>query len=87
MLLRDWWGGDPERANILFGWLASFRRAEPNADLEQLCVDVIRSKPSGIFSKVSAQRREMLLVTWVEENSGRRAPLLKAFFDTCEGIF
>ena len=81
-LLRDWWGGDPERAVILFGWLASFRRAEPNADLEQLCVDVIRSKPSGIFSKVSAQRREMLLVTWVEENSGRGAPILKAFFDT-----
>lgn len=81
-LLRGWWGGDAERAGTLFGWLASFQRATPNADLEQLCVDVIRSKPPGIFSHVAAQRREMILVTWVEENSERGAPLLKAFFDT-----
>jgi len=81
-LLREWWGGDGERSGVLFGWLASFRKAAPNADLEQLCVDVIRSRPPGIFSNVSAQRREMILVTWVEEDSERGAPLLRALFDT-----
>lgn len=81
-LMREWWGGDSERARVLFGWLGSFRRAHPNVDLEQLCIDIVRSKPPGMFSEESEHRREMILVTWVEENSGRGAPLLKAYFET-----
>jgi hypothetical protein len=81
-LLRNWWGDNHERTGVLFGWLANFRRVAPNADLARLCEDVIRSKPLGLFSEASQDRREMILVTWGEENGAYGARLLKAFFDT-----
>ena len=81
-ILRNWWGDDIERANILLGRLATFREAVKHEEFESLCVDIVRSKPSGLFSDSGLHKREMMLVTWIEDNSERGAPLLKAFFDS-----
>lgn len=82
-LLDTWWGNDPERGDRLLAWFGFIRRKKrSDQSLVLLCEKVIRSRPPSLFGKGSQQRREMVFVTWAEENPDEGLRILKALFDT-----
>lgn len=83
-ILREWWGGDPERAIELLQHSHQITTKDTGDEIEPietLFCDLIDSEPEGFFSNKTAQNRDFILDTWVNENATRGSKVLKAYLN------
>jgi len=80
-LLRSWSGGDTERAERLLNWFGFVRRGKLDDDLLQLCEDVIKSHPNGLFQDRGRNRIMILLRTLGEKSPERCGRILHSLFE------
>lgn len=84
-VLRAWWNNQPERAiNLLQRSIQIKTRGMQDViePIETLYCDLIESKPDGLFSKKTANTRDYILHTWVNENANRASRILKVYLST-----
>jgi hypothetical protein len=80
-LLAKWWGKDKERGARLLNWFGFVKRQKPDDALVDLCAEVTRSSPPGMFEGRGHTSRDLLLHTWAGDNPRGAEKVLKAYFD------
>lgn len=79
-VLRDWWQEDTLRSEELLIWMTYIRKADSDSSLYELCLDVVRSRPSNIFKQSGRDPISMLIYTWSDYSPEKTAKLLKEIF-------
>ncbi|WP_243372238.1 ATP-binding protein [Geotalea sp. SG265] len=80
-LLRNWWGNDPARGGSLLGWFSWLHDMQPCPDLLDLNLDLIRSKPDGLFDRSGLYDRYSTSA-WLKHDPAAAGKLLQAWFET-----
>ena len=79
-ILRRWWSKDATRAKELLRWFAWLIEAGSCPDLLALNLDLIRSKPPGLFD--SGRRFDRLsLAAWIKKSPKAAGEILRVWFE------
>lgn len=81
LVLRTWWGQNPERGNALLGWFSWLHDMPPTPELLQLNLDLIRSKPAGLFERAGLYDRHSMSA-WLKQDVAAAGKLLQVWFET-----
>lgn len=79
--LRSWWQGDLSRGTTLLGWFSWLHDMQPCRELLELNLDLIRSKPDGLFERAGLYDRHSLSA-WVKNDPEAAGELLRVWFET-----
>lgn len=85
-VLRAWWQDDPTRGATLLGWFSWLHDMQPCRELLELNLDLIRSKPKGLFDRADLYDRHSLSA-WVKNDPDAAGELLRVWFETWYEIF
>lgn len=83
-VLRTWWSADGERGRELLQWFSRLGEVQPAPELLSLNLDLIRSKPTGIFNNGS---HFDFLVSWIKNDPLAAGEILRVWFETWFDIF
>lgn len=86
LVLRNWWNQDPERGKALLNWFARLHDMPPAPELLQLNLDLIRSKPAGLFERAGLHDRHSMSA-WIKLDPAAAGKLLQVWFETWYEIF
>jgi len=81
ILLREWWGDIPERAEKLMNWFGYMKRKKADQSLMKLCDKIIKSHPANLFSGAGGGAFSMVLHTLEEKNCEFNGEILHSLFD------
>jgi tRNA A37 threonylcarbamoyladenosine biosynthesis protein TsaE len=84
--LRAWWQGEPSRGEVIVGWLSWLPNVNPSTELLELYLDLIRSKPKGLFDNAKVYDHHSLS-TWIEHDPDAAGELLRVWFETWYEVF
>ncbi len=85
-ILRNWWSEDADRGKELLQWFGWLGEIEPTPELLALNLDVIRSKPLGLFD--NGRRFDRLsLASWIKMSSAAAGEILRVWFETWFEVF
>lgn len=85
-VLRAWWQNDPAHGVAILGWFSSLSDMPPCRDLLELNLDLIRSKPEGLFDRAGLYDRHSLS-TWLKHDPDAAGELLRVWFETWFEVF
>lgn len=81
LMLRTWWNEDSERGKSLLGWFSWLHDMPPAPELLQLNLDLIRSKPDGLFVRNGLYDRHSMSA-WLKHDPAAASKLLQVWFET-----
>jgi len=84
--LRIWWDEDAARGKLLLGWFSGLYEMPPSPDLLELNVDLIRSKPDGLFDRGGLHDRHSMSA-WLKHDPSAAGKLLRTWFDVWYDTF
>lgn len=79
-LLRNWWSQDRERGKILLNWFSTLHEIQPSPELLELNLDLICSKPEGLFDRAGMFDRHSL-AAWIKHDPAAAGKLLQVWFE------
>ncbi len=79
LVLRNWWKQDPEHSKALLGWFSWLHDLPSSPELLQLNLDVIHSKPAGLFENAVYDRHS--ISAWLKHDTAAAGKLLKELFE------
>jgi len=79
--LRAWWQDDSARGTTLLGWFSWLHDMQPCCELLELNLDLIRSKPKGLFERAGFHDRRSFSA-WVKNDPDAAGELLRVWFET-----
>lgn len=85
-IVRAWWAGDGDRGQELLHWFEWFGEIPLASELLALNLDLIRSKPPGLFDKGSWFDRHSLS-SWIKNDPDAASQVLRAWFETWFEVF
>lgn len=85
-VMRDWWQEDHERGAIVLGWLSWLPDFKPFPELLAINLDLIRSKPKGLFDRAGLYDQHSLS-NWIKHDPDAAGEILRAWFDTWYKVF
>ncbi len=85
-ILRSWWSNDAERAKELLQWFSWLGEQRPDPQLLALNLELIRSKPPGLFDERGSFDRHSL-ASWIKNDPAAAGEILKAWFETWFEIY
>lgn len=80
-VLRTWWQDDSTRGAAILGWFSWFHDIQPCRELLELNLDLIRSKPKGLFDHAGLYNRHSLSA-WIKHDPDAAGELLRVWFKT-----
>lgn len=86
LVLRNWWNQDSGHGKALLGWFARLHDMPPAPELLQLNLDLIRSKPAGLFERAGLYDRHSMSA-WLKHDPAAAGKLLQVWFETWYEIF
>ena len=85
-ILRAWWSEDLDRGKELLQWFAWLGEIRPTPKLLALNLDVIRSKPPGLFDN-GRQFDRLSLASWIKNDPEAAGEVLRVWFETWFEVF
>lgn len=84
--LRTWWQNDPAHGVAILRWFSWLSDIPPCRDLLELNLDLIRSKPEGLFDRAGLYDRHSLS-SWLKHDPDAAGELLRVWFETWFEVF
>ncbi|MDZ4185309.1 MAG: AAA family ATPase [Desulfuromonadales bacterium] len=84
--LRSWWQNDPAHGVAILRWFSWLSDIPPCRDLLELNLDLIRSKPEGLFDRAGLYDRHSLS-SWLKYDPDAAGELLRVWFETWFEVF
>jgi hypothetical protein len=80
-VLRTWWHNDSTRGTALLGWFSRLNDLQPCPELLELNLDLIRSKPDGLFDRAGLYDHHSMSA-WLKNDPSAAGKLIQVWFET-----
>ncbi|MFA7405180.1 MAG: AAA family ATPase [Pelobacteraceae bacterium] len=84
--LRIWWHNISARGTALLGWFSRLSDIQPCPDLLELNLDLIRSKPDGLFDRAGLYDRHSMSA-WLKNDPAAAGKIIQVWLETWYEIF